>query len=120
MTGMRTADGACDVMSRANTTGCRRTGNPNQIRAQVTATIASAVLQPRSRVVLRRVVSGYLVSLRYYSTIFQKESFRLILPAANSSKSTPRTSIRFPEIIVPVIVHSETPKSPQAQCLSSP
>jgi len=55
-----------------------------------------------------------------HSTIFQKESLRVIFPATNSSRSTPRTSRLFPETDVPVIVHSETPKEPQAQCWSSP
>lgn len=55
-----------------------------------------------------------------HSTIFQKESLRVILPSTNSSRSTPRTSRFFPETDVPVSVHSETPRLPQAQCRSSP
>src|SRR3990172_3655330 len=51
-----------------------------------------------------------------YSSIFQKESLRVIFPRANSSRSTPRTSIFFPHTEAPVRVHSETPKFPQTQC----
>ena len=47
----------------------------------------------------------------FYSVIFQKESLRVILPLENSSRSTPRTSICFPAVDVPVSVHSDTPKS---------
>ena len=40
-------DGAADVMRRANTIGCRSTGNASQISPPVSATIARAVVQPR-------------------------------------------------------------------------
>ena len=55
-----------------------------------------------------------------HCTIFQNESLRVILPSSNSRRSTPRTSMRCPEVDVPVSVHSETPKSPHAQWRSSP
>ena len=51
-----------------------------------------------------------------HSRIFQKESLRVIFPSANSSRSTPRTSIFCPDADVPVSVHSETPKSSPTQC----
>jgi hypothetical protein len=63
-----------------------------------------------------RNLAGALSYLARHSRIFQKESLRVIFPSANSSKSTPRTSIFFPDTDVPVRVHSETPKSPHAQC----
>src|SRR5690606_11147083 len=53
-------------------------------------------------------------------TIFQNESLRVTRPPSNSSRSTPRTSTRSPEVVVPVSVHSETPRSPHVQCLASP
>src|SRR5829696_1393253 len=56
------------------------------------------------------------ICLAGHSRIFQKESLRVILPSANSSKSTPRTSIFLPDIDVPMSVHSETPKLPHTQC----
>jgi hypothetical protein len=54
--------------------------------------------------------------IKSHSTNFQKESLRVIFPFANSSRSTPRTSMCCPDTEVPVSVHSETPKSPQTQC----
>ena len=54
------------------------------------------------------------------STIFQKESLRLILPSVNSNRSHPRTSIGSPVAWVPRIVHSDTPRSPHVQWRSSP
>jgi hypothetical protein len=62
----------------------------------------------------RRVSSGR------QSTIFQNESLRLILPSVNSKRSHPRTSMRSPVTWVPLIVHSDTPRSPQVQWRSSP
>ena len=55
-----------------------------------------------------------------HSMIFQNESLRVIFPPANSSRSTPRTSSFFPETVVPVSVHSDTPKSSPTQWRSSP
>lgn len=49
------------------------------------------------------------------STIFQKESLRLILPSVNSNRSHPRTSMDSPVGWVPRIVHSDTPRSPHVQ-----
>ena len=54
------------------------------------------------------------------STIFQKELLRLIFPSAKCHRSHPRTSMRSPVRWVPRSVHSETPRSPQSQCESSP
>jgi hypothetical protein len=50
-----------------------------------------------------------------HSTIFQKESLRLILPSVNSNRSHPRTSMEPPVAWVPRIVHSDTPRSPHVQ-----
>ncbi len=62
----------------------------------------------------------FFADLACHSSIFQKESLRMTFPWANSSRSTPRTSMSCPDIVAPVSVHSETPKSPQIQCRSSP
>jgi hypothetical protein len=50
------------------------------------------------------------------SRIFQKLSFRTILPSApNVHRSQPRTSTRSPSTVLPLIVHSDTPRFPQAK-----
>ena len=53
------------------------------------------------------------VRWRYHpSRIFQKLSLRTILPSSpNVHRSHPRTSTRTPSVVVPLIVHSETPDS---------
>ena len=68
----------------------------------------------------RRPDAASPTGARRHSTIFQKESLRLILPSVNSKRSQPRTSMRSPVAWVPRIVHSETPRSPQVQWRSSP
>ena len=65
MTGTDTVSGAADVINRAKTTGCRRTGNAAHIAAPVAARIAIAVRQPRSRRFLIRLVG---VTVVYKST----------------------------------------------------
>jgi hypothetical protein len=55
------------------------------------------------------------------SRIFQKLSLRTIFSSSsNVQRSQPRTSTRSPSTVVPVIVHSETPRLPQAKWSSSP
>lgn len=50
------------------------------------------------------------------SRIFQKLFLRTILPSSpNVQMSHPRTSTRTPSTVVPLIVHSETPRFPQAK-----
>ena len=57
-----------------------------------------------------------------HSTRFQYESLTTIRPFRNVHRSQPRTSSRWPSVVVPVSVHSETPRSPSAlrKCRSSP
>src|SRR5262249_20132078 len=50
-----------------------------------------------------------VVGRPYFSTIFQYESLRTILPSRNSSRSTPRTRSPWPVLDVPVNSHVETP-----------
>ena len=56
----------------------------------------------------------------YASRIFQKLSLRAMSPSeSNVQMSQPRTSTMTPSTVVPVIVHSDTPRAPQAKWLSS-
>jgi len=59
---------------------------------------------------------------RYHaSRIFQKLSFRTILPSSpNVQMSHPRTSTRTPSMVVPLIVHSETPAVPTREVIVVP
>ncbi|MCW2997413.1 MAG: hypothetical protein JWN65_962 [Solirubrobacterales bacterium] len=71
------------------------------------------------RIAARRPPAGIGCSSSQ-STIFQKESLRLILPSVNSNRSHPRTSMDSPVALVPRIVHSDTPRSPHVQWRASP
>jgi hypothetical protein len=45
----------------------------------------------------------------------------MIVPsAAKVQRSQPRTSIRSPSTVVPLIVHSDSPRSPETKWSSSP
>jgi len=59
---------------------------------------------------------GALACRCYESRIFQKLSLRATSPSeSNVQTSHPRTSIEAPSTVVPVIVHSDTPRAPQAK-----
>src|SRR4051794_15986435 len=91
--------------SEAEEVGARQSGRQ---RASGTARITS----PRKLTRLLYLSYGAAPRARRcqlgQSTIFQKESFRLIFPSANSNRSHPRTSIGSPVRFVPRSVHSDT------------
>ena len=74
MTGTDTVSGAADVINRAKTTGCRRTGNAPHTAAPVAARIAIAVRQPRSRLFLVRLVRVTVVLKKRFFGEFRDAS----------------------------------------------
>ena len=62
--------------------------------------------------------AGMLIGSRR-SGSFQYESFLTTLPSRKVHRSQPRTSSRWPSVVVPRSVHSEAPRSPATKWSSS-